>query len=197
MQNTDLEKIARQLGRSPRGVIGVAKRCLACHPQVIITYPLFWSDAQLEVFPTLYWLTCPELRRVIGILETEGWIDRLQRRVESDSTLAEQVVRSHGDYARQRVALVRQEELALVQDQYPSQAEVLRKSGIGGARGRGIKCLHTHLAHFLAEAGPPPGDRVNPIGKLIAQLLAEQGTRMDFCYDDEWESFCREGKSGG
>ncbi|NMB12323.1 MAG: DUF501 domain-containing protein [Firmicutes bacterium] len=190
MQHADLAKITSQLGRPPRGVERVARRCLAGHPQVIVTYPIQWTREEPAIFPTLYWLTCPALRQKVGSLETDGWIKRLQHRMEADINMAKQWEKAHDEYARQRVQLVPQAELVLLREQYPAQAQVLEETGIGGARGRGIKCLHTNLAHYLAERGRQMG-KVNPIGEAVAQLLIEQEMRLDFCYDDELEEFCR------
>ncbi|NMB45068.1 MAG: DUF501 domain-containing protein [Firmicutes bacterium] len=184
-----MAKITRQLGRPPRGVVGVVRRCLAGHPQVITSYPIHWGDPP-EIFPTLYWLTCPVLKQSVGALETEGWINKLQQRMKADRALAEQWARSHDEYARERVQLVPQEELLLIKQRYPGQARALEQTGIGGARGRGIKCLHMHLAHYLADSDRPQGE-VNPIGKVVARLLTEQGVRLVFCYDQEAERFCR------
>ncbi|MCV0022233.1 DUF501 domain-containing protein, partial [Mobiluncus curtisii] len=58
----DLRIIAAQLGRVPRGVIGVAARCggdaatPAGHPAVIASAPRLPGG---EPFPTFYYLTCP------------------------------------------------------------------------------------------------------------------------------------------
>lgn len=189
MGQDDLGKITRQLGRPPRGVVCVSKRCLAGHPQVITTYPIYWGKGQPEIFPTLYWLTCPALRGQVGELETEGWINRLQQRVETDDILANKWDEAHAQYAKERVRLVPQKELTLLKDRYPAQAQVLEAAGVGGIRGQGIKCLHTHLAHYLADLNGFVS-KPNPIGDIVAGLLKKQGVAMDFCYDEEWERFC-------
>ena len=163
---------------------GVARRCQAGHPQVITTYPIYWGRKHPQVFPTLYWLTCPALSRAVGRLETEGWVERLQQQMGADAALAERWEISHGQYAHERALLVHPKELALLREQYPAQAQVLEETGVGGARGRGIKCLHTNLAHRLAKDA-------NPIGELVAQLLVERGVTVEFCHDDALERFCR------
>ena len=190
MHQDDLGKITRQLGRPPRGVVWVAKRCLASHPQVITTYPIHMDKAEPKIFPTLYWLTCPALKGKVGSLETEGWINRLQQWIETNSTLADKWDKAHEQYARERVRLVPPEEMALFRKEYPAQAKVLETTGVGGIRGQGIKCLHTHLAHYLANMDDSVG-KLNPIGEIVAGLLREQGVILDFCYDEEWERFCR------
>ena len=52
--------------------------------------------------------------------------------------------------------------------------------------GDGIKCLHTHLADFLADS-----KRLNPIGSLAAAILEDKGISVDFCFDYQLEGFCR------
>ncbi|MGI6566051.1 MAG: DUF501 domain-containing protein [Firmicutes bacterium] len=186
LHQKELEKIARQLGRTPQGVVDVAKYCLAGHPQVITSYPIRWRPDGPEIFPTLYWLTCPALRRHVGALETESWIERLQEMLDCGGQLAERWQAAHREYANKRLQLVPGDELAELSLYYPAQAEALRETGIGGIRGRGIKCLHTHLADFLADS-----KRLNPIGSLAAAILEDKGISVDFCFDYQLEGFCR------
>ena len=62
-------------------MVDVAKYCLAGHPQVITSYPIRWRPDGPEIFPTLYWLTCPALRRHVSS-GTESWIERLQEMLD-------------------------------------------------------------------------------------------------------------------
>ena len=39
------------------------------------------------------------------------------------------------------------------------------REGVGGTAAGGLKCLHAHLAHFLAGGG-------NPVGEEIAKTLS-------------------------
>src|SRR5260370_38842296 len=52
----DLTAITRQLGRVPRGLLGVAHRCPCGLPDVVQTAPRLPDGTP---FPTLYYLTCP------------------------------------------------------------------------------------------------------------------------------------------
>ncbi len=186
LRHEDLAKIARQLGRQPQGVADVVKRCLAGHPQVITNYPIRWCSGTPEIFPTLYWLTCPVLRRQVGALETEGWIERVQKRLASDVPLAEKLQAAHQAYADKRLQLVPGDEMALLARHYPGQLQALKESGIGGIRGEGIKCLHTHLADYLADQ-----TKLNPIGKLVVELLRDRNITIDYCFDYQMEGLCR------
>jgi len=76
----DLKVLKEQLGRPPRGVLAIERRCPAGHPQVIRVYPLIDG----EPFPTLFWLTCPEIVKQISRLEHESWIRKLEERIARD-----------------------------------------------------------------------------------------------------------------
>src|SRR5260370_42504027 len=52
----DLTAITRQLGRVPRGLLGVAHRCPRGLPDGVQTAPRLPGGTP---FPTLYYLTCP------------------------------------------------------------------------------------------------------------------------------------------
>ncbi|MGZ6792957.1 MAG: DUF501 domain-containing protein, partial [Mycobacteriales bacterium] len=56
MSPADREIVARQLGRPPRALVGVAHRCPCGQPDVVETSPRLEDGTP---FPTLYYLTCP------------------------------------------------------------------------------------------------------------------------------------------
>ena len=70
----DALQIEDQTGRPPRGIVTVAAHCPAGHPAVAHCYPLLRKASGIEPFPTLYWLTCPRLRREISHIERDGAI---------------------------------------------------------------------------------------------------------------------------
>ena len=53
----DVEVLAEQLGRPPRGVVGVAARCVCGRPLVVRTAPRLDDGTP---FPTTYYLTSPQ-----------------------------------------------------------------------------------------------------------------------------------------
>src|SRR5258708_1152223 len=59
----DLTAITRQLGRVPRGLLGVAHRCPCGLPDVVQTAPRLPDGTP---FPTLYYLTCPRAVAAVG-----------------------------------------------------------------------------------------------------------------------------------
>ncbi len=142
--------VARQLGRVPRGAVGVAHRCSCGEPDVVATAPRLPDGTP---FPTLYYLTCPRAAAAIGTLESSGLMREMEERLQDDPALAETYRAAHESYLRERACL----------------GEVAEIDGIsaGGMPTR-VKCLHVLVAHALA-AGPG----VNPLGDEALALLAE------------------------
>ena len=85
VSDDDRSLIALQLGREARGLLGIGLRCKYGHPQVIVNRPVSIEIADINVFPTLFWLTCPYLRKAVARLESEGWIalENVSRRMKS------------------------------------------------------------------------------------------------------------------
>jgi hypothetical protein len=137
----DLAAVAAQLGRPPRGVIGIAHRCPCGLPDVVATAPRLDDGTP---FPTTFYVTCPRAAGAIGTLEASGLMRELTRRLGSDPELAAAHRRAHGDYLRRRGALGEVPEIAGV--------------SAGGMPDR-VKCLHVLVGHALA-AGPG----INPLG---------------------------------
>ncbi len=161
----DIKVLAYQLGRSPRNLIEVKKRCFNNYPQVIVTHPILEKETELSIFPTTFWLTCPQLKYMIDKLENQGLIDKFQQKMVNDKKFAEQIKKSHQEYANYRLKLIDNNKLEEIKEKYDGQYQVLKKSGVGGIlEFSGIKCLHTHYADYLAR-------EENPIGKLVLDYL--------------------------
>lgn len=150
----DLYVIERQLGRPPRGVMEIERRCRWGYPQVIKVYPLLHG----EPFPTLFWLTCPTLIEQLSALEQRGYIKERERLLAEDEQLRQEYQRNHRDYIAERWAALGEEDRALVEER--GLASALKERGIGGiADWERVKCLHLHYAHHLA--------RENVIGRWL------------------------------
>lgn len=148
----DLETLARQLGRVPRGVVGVAARCKCGNPLVVITAPRLEDGTP---FPTVFYLTSPQLTRVCSTLEAEQLMESMNQQLSSDPHLQAGYQAAHEDYLRRREQL----------------GEVPEIAGItAGGMPRRVKCLHALVAHSLA-AGPG----VNPFGDQTLDELAARG----------------------
>jgi len=154
----DERTIEFQIGRTPRGLSAISRRCGYGFPQVVRVHPIVEGSP----FPTLYWLTCPFLAGKVDRLEADGWIGRFEARLTSDPELAARLRADGMEYVRERTALLSKEERATVADR--GWTESLFERGIGGiADRRRIKCLHAHAAHALATR--------NPIGSLVLSML--------------------------
>ncbi len=96
--------------------------------------------------PTLFWLVDPELHEAVSRLESDGGVHRFEELVDPAD-----LQRAHDEYATRRDAATVQKD------------RVRAKGGVGGTR-VGVKCLHAHLANYLAGAN-------DPVGELVAATL--------------------------
>ena len=153
-----------QLGREPTTAFAVVARCTGGHPLVIRNAPL---DANGDPFPTTYWLTCPDAVKAVARVESEGWIARLNDRVQDDEAFDDALEIAHRAYAEER------------------GADLHEARGWGGVAGTrtGVKCLHAHYAYHLAGGDDPVGawtaERVEPVhaGQRAGRVAAiDQGT---------------------
>ena len=147
-RGSDLRIVADQLGREPTIPFTVVARCPDGHPLVIRNAAV---DPEGNPFPTTFWLTCPPAVRAVSRLEAEGWISRLNERIEADPTFADAVASAHAGYARERA-----------RDRPGAEAW----GGVGGTR-TGLKCLHAHYANHVAGGDDVVGDwvaeRIEPL----------------------------------
>ena len=149
VSEADRDEVARQLGRAPRAMRAVAHRCPSGHPTVVQTSPRLPTG---EPFPTLYYLTCRQLAKLISKLESGGVMDEMTRRLGEDPELAAAYLAAHESYLVERDAI----------ETLGTQVTA------GGMPGR-VKCLHALVAHSLAV-----GRGVNPFGDEALDLLAGQ-----------------------
>jgi hypothetical protein len=151
---TDLAAVARQLGRTPRGVMRIAHRCPCGLPDVVQTTPRLPDGSP---FPTLYYLTCPRASAAMSRLEAGGAMRAMNARLATDPQLARRYAAAHRDYLVRRAAAARQA------GQQPLPAST---QSAGGMPDR-VKCLHALAAHALAVPG------VNPLGEEAVQAAGE------------------------
>ena len=146
----DLQVLAQQLGREPRGVVRIAARCGCGKPCVVMTEPRLPDGTP---FPTVYYLTCPKAAGAIGTLEANGVMAEMQDRLATDPELAAAYRRAHEAYLADREALGHVEEIAGI--------------SAGGMPNR-VKCLHVLAGHALAA-----GSGVNPLGDEVLAAIGE------------------------
>lgn len=139
----DARTVAWQLGRPPRGSWRVVVRCSCGYPVVIATAP--GGDPP---FPTLYYLTCPHLIGAVSSVESEGGVARWRDAVAQDPALAERLEAADAAYRTARAAEA-------------GGTDPFTLAGIAGQHDvRGVKCLHAHVAAFLAGIDDPVGEGV-------------------------------------
>src|SRR5579862_2293058 len=94
----DAAVIAAQLGRPPRGLLGVAHRCPCGLPDVAETTPRLPDGSP---FPTLYYLTCPRACAAVSRLEASGLMHEMTARL-ADPGLRVRYEAAHRDYLTRR-----------------------------------------------------------------------------------------------
>lgn len=129
----DLEAVAEQLGRAPRGVLEISYRCPDGAPGVVKTAPKLDDGTP---FPTLYYLTDPRLTSEASRLEVAHVMKWMSARLHSDAELREDYRKAHEFYLEKRNAI-----------------EDLGTDFSGGGMPDRVKCLHVLIAYALAE-GP-------------------------------------------
>jgi len=137
----DLDVLRAQLGRLPRGVVGIAARCVCGNPTVVATSPRLDDGSP---FPTFYYLTHPAATAAMSVLEAGHVMKEFQDALADDDDLRAAYQSAHEAYLRDRAVFGEPEEIAGI--------------SAGGMPTR-VKCLHALAGHALA-AGPG----VNPIG---------------------------------
>jgi hypothetical protein len=148
MTPADEATITDQLGRPPRGVVGIAWRCADGNPGVVVTEPRLPDGTP---FPTTYYLTCPALTSAVSTLEASGLMAEMTDRLATDADLAVAYRKAHAAYLADRARLGEVPEIDAI--------------SAGGMPTR-VKCLHVLAAHALA-AGPG----VNPLGDEVVSRL--------------------------
>jgi hypothetical protein len=147
---SDRQRVAAQLGRTPRAIRAIAHRCPCGNPDVIETSPRLPGGTP---FPTLYYLTCPKATAAVGTLESSGLMREMTDRLRGDAALAAAYRAAHESYLARREQIAHVEEIAGV--------------SAGGMPNR-VKCLHVLVAHSLAVG---PGR--NPLGDEALALLPD------------------------
>ena len=148
----DLEALADQLGRVPRGVVAIAARCVCGRPTVVRTAPRLDDGTP---FPTSYYLTHPAAVKGCSTLEAEHLMETFNADLTDDAELAAAYAAAHDDYLARRAEL--------------GQVPEIEGVSAGGMPTR-VKCLHALLGHSLAA-----GAGVNPIGDRTLEALRERG----------------------
>ena len=161
VSRADLDAVAKQLGREPRGVLEIAYRCPNGEPGVVKTAPRLPDGTP---FPTLYYLTHPALTAAASRLESAGVMREMTERLQADEELAAAYRAAHEAYLAERDAL-----------------ESLGTTFSGGGMPDRVKCLHVLIAHSLAK-----GPGVNPFGDEALAMLADDPALAGVIDPERW-----------
>ena len=135
VSSADLEALAEQLGRVPRGVVAIAARCVCGRPTVVRTAPRLDDGTP---FPTSYYLTHPAAVKGCSTLEAEHLMETFNADLADDAELAAAYAAAHDDYLARRAEL--------------GQVSEIEGVSAGGMPTR-VKCLHALAqAHDLVAA---------------------------------------------
>ena len=136
----EIAAIEALVGRRLKGRCAVVVRRRDGRPVVIENEPHLRDGTPM---PTLYWLIDPELNEAVSRIEGQSGVHGYEDVVDPAALAA-----THEDYARRQAAATVRRDL------------IQASGGVGGTR-VGVKCLHAHLANFLAG-------NVDPVGALVA-----------------------------
>lgn len=137
MSQGDFEAVSALLGRIPQGAFEVVVRDSGGGPVVILNAP-FLDD--LTPMPTRYWLVGRAEREMVSRLESNGGVREAEASVDPD-----ELASAHASYQALRDAAVP-----------ANHCGPTPSGGVGGTR-FGVKCLHAHLAWYLAGGADPVG----------------------------------------
>ena len=157
----DIDAVAGQLGREPRGVLQITYRCPNGEPGVVKTAPKLPDGTP---FPTLYYLTHPVLTAAASRLESTGMMREMAERLRREPELAAGYRRAHQSYLAERDAI-----------------EPLGTTVSAGGMPDRVKCLHVLIAHSLAK-----GRGTNPLGDEALAVLAAEPSMAGILMPGQW-----------
>lgn len=161
VSRAELDVIAGQLGREPRGVLEISYTTPDGRPAVVKTAPRLPDGTP---FPTLYYLTDPRLTGACSRLESGGVMREMTESLGEDEELAAAYRAAHVSYLAERDAI-----------------ESLGTDFSGGGMPDRVKCLHVLAAHSLAK-----GPGVNPLGDETVALLADVEKLRGIAVPADW-----------
>lgn len=154
MNEDDIEIVKQQLQRDPEGFQEVVKRNRAGEPAIIRVA----SIVNGVPFPTLFWISDPELSSLIYRYESSGATQLIQELIDEKQEYRTQLSRDNEDYIRLREKFF--DEKVLERLRNLGIEESFARKGIGGvANFSRVRCLHAYLAaHTVAK---------NIVGELL------------------------------
>jgi hypothetical protein len=153
----DIAAVQRQLGRYPRGMVAVGRRCDVCGtPLVTVTRPLV--DGKVP-FPTTFYLCGTAAVRAASRLEAQGVMAQYSQLVHDDAKVSAAYHRAHRLYLAFRHALA---------VRLGDTEEHIESVSAGGLPTR-VKCLHALIGQSLVM-----GPDANPIGDMALERMKDE-----------------------
>lgn len=181
---TDKRIVQQQLGYMPVNFVAVSARTSTGVPVAIQTYPLEGGARRRQVkasrsgidlgtpFPTLYWLTHPEIARAIADLERRGYVSKVEQGLNNEDWR-----KCHDEYAEERwTSLSEQDRKRLQDDSMERIRAMLQESGVAGINVSikgivpSVKCLHAHYADYRSTSSRRTVP--NPVGAWVHRRLS-------------------------
>lgn len=194
--------VTKQLGYLPPNYREVSAWTLdGSSPVAIKTYPLHGGAPRRQAkaekgtpislgapFPTLYWLTCPDISRAISDLERRGYVSAMEDNLNSHSESSARFLACHEHYAQERWTFLSQEDRSSLEVDDASvqrMRDMLQLSGVAGTNHTAqlqpdgtfvasVKCLHAHYAHYRSKLVDDDEPGFNPVGFWVHQLLVDE-----------------------
>jgi hypothetical protein len=148
--------LERQLGRLRYQPQRVTARCHRGYPGGVVAFHTLDLPPHEVTSNSLDWVTCPWLERRIQSLENEKWLEHLRWFLDQEAgePLRQSLLAASKRYTERARELFEIQEPGLFERRYQDST-----FGIGGTRRPfGLKCLHNHVATFLAEEPTPLGE---------------------------------------
>ncbi len=171
LEEKDYQIAIELLGRKPRTPFYIKSRCPNGNPQTLVADPVFFEDNLWKPFPSFIWLVCPRLKALTADLEQQGLVKFYSNKLKTDDKFCEEFLNGQKEIANYRLNLAQK----IFKEELPEHIfRILKETTVAGSHNfYGVKCLHAHLAHYLAFGN-------NPIGKEIFEKIGEC-PNLDYC----------------
>ncbi len=156
--NREQQLVEQLLGRKTTVPFTVKSRCVDGLPQTIMAKPVIFEKNIYKPFPSFVWLICPRMSLLVAHLEERGLIRYYTEKLHSDKDFRDEYLAGQKEFIELRLAKLDEEGY---QDLPEYVREVLANSSVTGSKDfLQVKCLHCHLAQYLAFGNNPVGRKV-------------------------------------
>lgn len=164
MNNKDYQVAVSLLGREPRTPFIIKTRCPNGNPQTLLADPVFLEENLWKPFPSFIWLVCPRMKALTADLEQQGFVKYYSQKLRDDEAFRDEFLKGQREIADYRLKFAQSKFAGSLPEHI---FEILKNTSVAGSRDyHGVKCLHAHLAHYLAFGN-------NPIGKEVFEKIGQ------------------------